>query len=202
MKKIIFSILACFTITAQAQSYQKEQVDFNLGAGLINPYFNSGNYYYPSPGWSHSSLPLFNVSGEYGITDAIGIGGYIGYSRATTSYTGIFDNGSGSYYYTDTYKWSFTVMGVRGAYHFAEMIDNDKLDVYIGGMFGFNLARGTYTSTDRYIAHNYSHPDSHVGLAYNVFAGCRYHFSEMFGVFGEVGYGVSVFNIGITYKRD
>jgi hypothetical protein len=67
---------------------------------------------------------------------------------------------------------------------------------------GFNLARGRYTSTDPYNAHGYSHPNSSVGLAYNVFAGCRYHFSEMFGVFGEVGYGVSVFNIGITYKRD
>ncbi len=200
MKKIIFSFLVCLTITAQAQSYEQKQVDFNFGVGLGNTYLYSGNYF--GPGFSYHSLPLINISGEYGITDAIGIGGVLGFSTATSTYSGSYFNGPNGYSYTDTYRWSFTIIGVRGAYHFAELIDNDKLDLYAGAMLGFNWSKAKYTSTDPYHPYAYNYKTSGIGLAYSVFAGCRYRFTDNLGVFGELGYGVSILNIGLTYKRD
>ena len=182
-----------------AQSYEKEQVDFNLGAGIGNTFLMSGNYF--GPGYSHRSLPLINLSGEYAVTDAVGIGAFLGYASATSTYSGNYNNGNGWYGYTDTYKWSFTIVGARVAYHFAELIDIDKLDVYVGLMGGINFAKAKYSSTGYHPYVGY-YVNSSVGAAYSLYGGCRYRFNEMFGVFGEVGYGLSILNIGITYKRD
>jgi len=200
IKKVFCSIFLLSVIITQAQSYEQKQVDFNLGVGVGNTYLYSGNYF--GSGFSYRSLPLFSLSGDYGITDAISIGGILGFSTATSTYSSSYSNGSNQYNYTDTYRWSFTLIGLRGAYHFAELIDNDKLDLYAGGMLGFIWSKAKYSSTASNHPYTYNYGSSGIGMAYSAFVGCRYRFTDQLGVFGELGYGVSILNIGITYKRD
>lgn len=182
----------------QAQSYKQGQVDFNLGVGVGNTYVHAR--YYTGAGYSYSSIPTLNASGEYGVTDAIGIGGYIGYSSFKYSYSNTWFNNGGWHSYVDEYRYSFMILGVRGAYHLDELIQVDKLDAYGGLMLGYNLARYTYSSTDPgrnnlvYAGQNYG------GLAYSLFVGARYRFTDNIGVFGELGYGISILNLGLNIK--
>lgn len=197
MKKIILGTLVCLTINTLAQSYKQGQVDMNLGVGIGNTFVNRGVYI--GPGYSYNSLPTFNASAEYGITNAIGIGGYLGYTSFKYTYAYRDFNNNGWYDYTDQYKWSFFIIGIRGAYHFDEFIKIDKLDVYGGLMLGYNIASLNYTSTDPY--HGTAvYGSAYGGFAWSLFGGARYRFTDNVGVFGELGYGISVLNIGLNLK--
>ncbi|MGZ3904993.1 MAG: hypothetical protein ACXVC6_14930, partial [Bacteroidia bacterium] len=149
MKKIILSLLVFASVATQAQSFQKGQVDINLGMGLGNTFIGYGRFV--GAGYSYHRMPTLNASVDYGITDAISIGGYMGYTSFKYSWMYQDYHGStGWVNYTDTYKWSFFILGARGAYHFGEFIKIDKLDCYAGLMLGYNIAKGTYTTTDPY----------------------------------------------------
>ncbi len=197
MKKIFFAMFVTASITIQAQTFKQQQLDINLGIGFGSTFINAGSY---------SVLPLINASGEYGITDDIGIGAYLGYTGATYRYGGSYYKAGGWYNYTDEYRWNFFIVGVRSAYHFNNLIKlsdtklGDKLDLYAGLMVGYNIASYSFSSTDPSRTNLSFYGSSYGGIAWNIFGGARYRFSERVGVFGELGYGVSYVNFGLTFK--
>ncbi|HXB42368.1 MAG TPA: hypothetical protein VNZ49_17650 [Bacteroidia bacterium] len=198
--RLTFLIFVVFVGKMNAQSFQKQQVDLNIGFGLGNTFVGSG---------TASMFPPISASLEYGITDAISIGGYLGYAGATWRYIGRdwcpAGNGNGNAYgnyydYTDTYSWSFYIIGLRGAYHFEKFVKNDKVDLYAGLMLGDDIAKYKYSTTDPCTNHvAYSSP-SYGGFIWSGFAGCRYRFTDKVGIFGELGYGVAYLNLGLNLK--
>src|SRR5438105_3509520 len=112
-----------------AQSFKKGQVDLNAGIGFGNTFIGEGYT---------TTVPALSVAVDYAMTDAISIGGYLGYTKAKWEYsgTGFCNNGNGVgnfiYTFTDTYTWDYTIIGIRGAYHFTSLIKNDNLDLYAG----------------------------------------------------------------------
>ena len=155
----------------ESPNFSEGQIDVNIGIGLI-PTFYSGN---------RGLLPL-NISGEYGITDDISVGGYIGFSTSRSSVINKND-----------VRYTYTIIGVRGSYH----VDLDEnLDAYLGLTLGYNRVGVRYDDDFLFPGYN---PTRSSGI-YSGFIGSRYHFNENMGVFAEVGYGISWLTFGFTTK--
>lgn len=169
MKKLYFILIALSGVvfcsqTSIAQeanaSFQQGDVIINAGIGLGTTFAFTGTLGIP-----------FGGGVEYGITDAIGVGGFTGFASG----------GGLSVFY----------IGGKGSYHFNELlnIDNEMLDVYAGlsiyyrnfSYSGFNFGIGSGIQ-----------PGFHVGG--------RYYFSEKFGVQAELGNSYGWLTAGVVFK--
>lgn len=165
MKNLVITLfIGCFICgisdSTYSQSFQKGDLIANAGIGLGSTFAFTGGL----------GLPL-GGGVEFGVTDAIGVGGEIG-----------FVSGGGL---TAIY------VGPKGYYHFNELlnIENEKLDVYAGlslyyrhfsySGFSFGIGSGIY-------------PGFHIGG--------RYYFSDNFGVTAELGNSYGWLKAGICLK--
>jgi hypothetical protein len=171
-------------VSVRAQAFQVGTNVISAGIGLGSSLASGYTYGTQSPG--------FSVSYEHGFWEAgpgvISLGAYVGIK----DYKYGFENGGYSY----NYKWNYTIVGVRGAYHFTGL-NVDNLDLYAGVMLGYNDLSFSYTDNA-----GYGGPAGSYGsdLGLSVFAGARYYFAGNLAVYGELGYGVSILSIGLAYK--
>ncbi|HXD78014.1 MAG TPA: hypothetical protein VN616_09425 [Puia sp.] len=182
---VIFSFFSAASVHAQAFEAGSNVISGGLGIGssLASGY----TYGTQSPGIS--------LGYERGIWEAgpgvISLGGYLGFK--TFKY-GYIDNGGFAY----SYKWNYTIIGARGAYHFTGL-EVPNLDLYGGIMIAYDNLNFRYTDNSGNsvsgITGNYNS-----GLGVSIFAGARYYFAGNLAAFGELGYGVSILNIGLSYK--
>ena len=168
-----------------SQVFEKnsQAINIDIGFGNVNYW---GSYY-------SGFLPSISGSYEYGIveipmgsdlTGVISVGGYLGASMAFY----------GPYGY-DSQDWRRTnlIMAARGNYHF---IFHDQLDTYAGLALGIDLAGQKYIGdgTDPGIEEPSAAPFG------GVYAGARWYFTDNFAVNAEVGWLISVLNLGVTFK--
>jgi hypothetical protein len=141
---------------------------------LLSP-FIGGPYAYTAGGFT------MGVIGEYAFTDEISGGGYLAYSR--------YDYGVANVHY------SFIDFGVRASYHFAKLLklSEKRFDPYAGASLGF--VASSYNNDYA----NYNDPYNG-GFRPGIYAGARWFFNEKVGVFGELGFAVSVISVGATFK--
>jgi hypothetical protein len=188
MKKFLLAFVLSGLIAgfANGQAFTKESWVGNLGFGF-------GWYSY---GYSVSSFPAISVSLEKGVWDiedvgVISLGGTAGWKYAKYDWS----------YLNRTYDWSWTdfIIAARGTIH-PRFIDNDKVDLYGG------LALGLRFETYKYY-HNFTinkepeeYTDNNTNPLIAIFVGGRYYFSDHFGVFGELGYGLGYLTLGVSYK--
>ena len=87
------------------------------------------------------------------------------------------------------YNYSYAALSVRASYH--PNLDNEAIDPYISiGATGrrFNIGDGE-NRIDNYDFDGF------------ILLGCRYYFSDTFGVYGELGADMlSYFNLGISFR--
>lgn len=191
MKKILLSCCIILLSTlgfAQSPSFNEGNVVINAGIGFGTGLY-SGRYY-------SSTVPPISVSAEFGVKDdfitddlTLGIGGYVGHTASKWEST---------WYNNQTYGWkySYTVIGVRGSLHYPLV---DKLDTYAGLMIGYNIVSSKEIG-------NWS---GMYGLGYNAttgglttsgFVGGRYYLADNFGLMLELGWGVAYVNLGVALK--
>ncbi|MGE0567803.1 MAG: hypothetical protein AB7O73_07630 [Bacteroidia bacterium] len=175
-----------------ANTYEKGETDVNIGLGFVN------NGYYYGQGYHRASLPIA-FSLDHGVTENISIGGYFAWSRVVYKYYGKWNNGNGWYDYTDTYSWSYYVLGVRAAYHLGPLLEVENFDLYPGIAAGYNLAKYKRTTTDPNSSRTFTIEDRSRPFL-GVYVGARYLFTDNLGVFGEFGYGLSYATIGLNIK--
>jgi hypothetical protein len=184
-------LLLSFTFIVLSASLVNAQL-FNSKEKYLNAGFGLGSAYYY--GASTSTIPPIHASFEVGVTDKIGVGGLIGYTASRLRQSYFLD---GSY----TWKFSYLVLGARGAYHF---LSDDKADVYAGLMLGYNIAYSKFETNDPEIRDLYKdgiiNNVSVGGLAFGAFVGGRYMFSENVGGFAELGYNISWLSLGATFR--
>jgi hypothetical protein len=178
MKKVfvVVFLLAFFlttsTFKANAQTFRKGNLLVNAGLGF--GYFNS-----TLPG--RAGLPVgATVNVEYSIMDEIAVGGYVAFTRGSYDYYNNVNN--------DRYYWNSVDVGVRGSFHFAELlrVREKKFDPYAGVMLGFANRSADYLG--------------HTWVRGGVFVGARYFFSPNFGAYGEAGYGVHPITLGLSFR--
>jgi hypothetical protein len=190
--RIALALLLISIGTLKAQSFGKGQTDLNIGIGLGNTIIGPGDY---------NSTPPLSISLGYGITRDISIGGYLGFTSASYRYSGWEDYGHGNNgYYTDTYKWSYVIVGFQADYHFARFIPNEKVDLYAGLLLGNDFAHSSYYTNSPYPEHVAYSEQSYGGVVLSLHAGIRYHLTNHFGLFAELGYGITYLNVGVNFK--
>lgn len=162
-----------------------------LSTGLAfgqNAYMKGNNLIHAGIGfglaglYGSSTLPPITVGYENGVDEKISVGGYVGFA------------GSKETFFGGEWSYSYVIIAARGGYHFLE--NNDKLDAYAGATLGYNVVSSSATTTVS--GFNFSASGSY--LLFGFYGGARYYFSPQFAVYGEVGYGVGYFNLGIAYK--
>lgn len=157
---------------SSAQVFEKGTNIINAGIGIGGNYGNWGGA---------SSSPQINISFEHGIWEVggpgvISLGGYVGHkSYKLNAYD---------------WKWNYTTIGVRGAYHY-NGLNNPKIDLYGGLMLGYMI----------YNATGYSGGSG--GTGFSAFAGARYLFTDNLGAYAELGggnYNLSILSLGLALK--
>lgn len=185
-KKIVAFILV---ITCGAVLSIQAQNVFSKGDKIVNVGIGLGSYY-GGDGYS-SSIPPISASFEKGIVDglldgkaSIGVGGYLAYTANKWEAT----YGGSTY----GYKYSYFVLGARGAFHYQFV---DKLDTYAGLMLGYNVVGSSSFGNG-----SGSSSPTASGFGYSAFLGARYHFSDKLAAFAEIGYGISALELGISFR--
>ncbi|HTY00821.1 MAG TPA: hypothetical protein VMG09_12400 [Bacteroidota bacterium] len=176
----ILAMLLCLVLVAtpmfaQSNAYNKgdKVVSAGIGFGGLGGLYGS------------TSMPTISLGFDYGLdVPKISVGGIVGYASSTD------DFGFG-------YSWKYTyiVIGARGAYHFLE--DNKNIDAYAGILLGYNVVSASWNGSQ---AQPYYSSASASYMLFGAFVGGRYYFSPKFGVFAELGYGAGILTAGISYK--
>ncbi len=181
------------TLEKGPHAFKKGGVDWNIGLGF--------GYGYGRGGFISRYSPPLNTSLDFGVTENISVGIYFAYTQAKFRWVGSDLHQGILYNYTYTYKYKFFIPGIRGAYHFGDLIGEENIDVYAGLMLGNSFLRRTYTYEDPYKTRNAYYTDSYDGgFVLGLYAGGRYFFTDKIGVYGEFGWGVTYGNIGLTIK--
>ncbi len=188
MKKAIRVLLVFIVLgssVANAQNFVRGTNVISAGIGIGSAI---GSY-------THSSQsPGFSIQYERGVWDVpgpgvISLGGYLGIKSYRYKHNNYTEN------------WNYTVIGIRGAYHYNDLkrFNNkflDKLDVYGGVMVSFNILNYTNDYPSNYPYNN----DYNSAPGASLFVGGRYFITNNFAVYSELGYGVSILNIGVSLK--
>ena len=134
------------------------------------------------------SVPPLSVAYDYslksGLIDgngAITLGGYLAYTSAKYSY------------WAQSTTASYTVLGVRGMFHYQFV---PKLDTYAGLMLGYHFTSVSSTAP----AEHYESSIAASAFDIGVILGARYFFTPRIGAFTELGYSLPYWNLGVTFK--
>lgn len=183
-----------FLITSTAKAQFEEGTNV-LGVGLGI----GGSYGIAYSGSGLSETPAIALHFDHGMGDlgpgTWGLGGFFGYKSYKYSYDNVWFGG----HYNSSYRWNYTVIGARGTWHYNDWHGMDKLDTYGGLMLAYRIA--SYTDETNYpsgiVAASH---DSYSGLTLTLLVGARYYFTERIGAYMELGYGVSVAQLGLAVK--
>jgi hypothetical protein len=176
---IITAFLISMGLGAKAQVFDQGDKVISLGIGLGSNYIGWGSYY-------KTSVPPIFVAGDYCLKEDLGpgnlgVGALLGYSAYKYD-VNVYDWG---------YKSSLIFFGVRGSYHFVDLVD--KLDLYAGILLGGKIY--TYKYYGGYDAHN-----AGFHVASEFFAGARYYFTDNFAAMAELGYGIAWLKLGVSLR--
>ncbi len=193
MRVVVLSVLfAVLAPKVNAQAFANKDNVITLGFG-VDPYYRNGYNHGWGNGYKYTGVGPIMLTYERGITELLGIGrlgvgGSIGQSFYTSKwYSGIYES---------TERTSRTAVFGRCAYHFDFGID--KMDVYAGvgaGVYVYNETYKTENPND-----NYKSSRGNVGGGHYIFGGIRYYFTDAFGVYAEVGHGITAINGGFAFK--
>jgi len=205
MKRIILSMVAivAFAIGTQAQAFEMGKKYISIGVGGAS-YFNiltrSG-----ATGVTYAPISFqFSVQGEFPVHKYVGVGFYtgIGAGNGTGGGLGLGTRYGHGYGYGRGYGYGTAQMnipiGFLTNFHFYQLIADktgkdikaDKLDVYAGLSIGSGV--GLFFPSGSVEPTVLAWGGPHVGV--------RYFFTDKLGVNGEIGYGKTFVNAGLTFK--
>ncbi|MCB9169580.1 MAG: hypothetical protein H6594_04420 [Flavobacteriales bacterium] len=166
-----------------------------MGGGAFDKPYNNGDL--------SGQTPSFILHYDRGTSipvgpGVLGIGGYFGFKTSWRNYETYYDYLGTRYYYTQDYRWTYWMVGLRGTYHWNTWHNNDKLDTYAGVTLGYNIVsfKDRTDEVPGLVRHNYP------GSAFRggAFVGVKYYLAGGFGVFAEAGPTVAFIQGGLTFK--
>ncbi len=99
------------------------------------------------------------------------------------------------------YDYSYLLIGARCSYHFIDLFNLPNADIYAGVLLGFTVVSFNVTvpsGLPSSISSAYTESPSF--FDFGVYAGIRYYFTPMIGVYAEVGYSFGYINAGVVFK--
>lgn len=176
--KTVFKTFVFILCTAFALSNLQAQTPMTKGVKVVQGGIGLG-------GWSGtytSQTPILSGTFMMGVRDDLGpgnlsVGGSIGYKHAAWN----------------AWSYNYTFISGRAAYH-PHFINSDKIDVYGGlslGIYHLNWDAGNS---------EYVNDLSATDVAWSLFVGGRYMFTENLGAYAELGYGLGWLNLGVAYQ--
>ncbi|HSG68742.1 MAG TPA: hypothetical protein VK994_08545 [Bacteroidales bacterium] len=194
MKKVTllmaFFMLAFFATQAQGDNFGKGSSAINVGIGF-------GNTIYGGTGYK-MGFPSISASYEYGIVEVpmgsslkgiVGVGGLVGFGGSK------YDYAYGIYGYD--VKTNYFLVAARGNYHF---IFHDKFDPYAGIILGYYFGNHKVTYGPGWPSYLGKYDDNTGGFHGGAYVGARYFFTPAIAVFSELGWNISIFTVGVTFK--
>ena len=191
-KFILTLVLAFVAVVAQAQmkpvKLAKGDLEFSTAIGLV-PTFSADN--------AKTVVPPLSVRFDYYLSSNFSLGAYGAFS-STTSDRIDRPNGTINYYENDFY-----LVGLR-----ANAISNDlnHRRIYGGLLLGYSMPDVTRTDIIEEpkdgvttISPSFSREPRNQFI-YSGFVGAKRYFSPRMAGFAELGYGVSLLNVGLTIK--
>ncbi len=115
--------------------------------------------------------PAFGFNAEYFLDETLAVGVHIGYSTVVNDAS--FGN--------PEEETGGIVAGALINYYWT---DSDTFNFYTGGSVGYDGHSGPFVDS---------------GFYYEVHAGGRYQLSEKLGVFSEIGFGLSLLKLGVSF---
>jgi hypothetical protein len=192
MKKCIFLLaaLVAVSISLQAQVvFKKGAVDLSAGVGLVPAYVADG---------AHINMLPVNLRLGYRITNNFSMSAFAAYSASEKNNVVRPDDS------IDNIKNEEVTLGLRGAVH---ALRAERFDVYGGLMLGYNMPNTDVTQVSAPksgtipgdLQPSFSRPATNK-MTYGGFVGATYFPGRNLGFFGELGYGISLFNVGMQWK--
>lgn len=140
-------------------------------------------------------VPPLQLAYEYGVAEglingngSIGVGVAGGYAASKYVIAG---------YGTEDYMTNnIGFVGARGSFHY-QFVNN--LDTYLGTFLGCAMSR-VHTSSKLMNDAIKQYSSNAPTFTYGAYLGARYYFTPALGVNAEIGYGISIFNIGLTFR--
>ena len=188
MKKLLSTgfgaaLLISIIFISGSENAVAQRLAFEEGDKVLRLGFGLGGGFYTGT----LEVPPIQGNFEYAVTEDISVGGIIGYASSYYQMYGASGGGIGGINY------SYLLIGGRGNYHFAT---SDRWDPYAGITLGYNNITFTDNTQNSY---TFISPATSMVL-YGAQVGSNYYFTENFGAWAEIGYGIGVLNIGAAYK--
>lgn len=179
MKKMKLALALVIAMALGAGNAQA-QTQSVKGLNYVNAGIGIGTFGFNGTG----GLPV-TAGYERGFTDKISAGVFLGMVRTK---------------YLEDFKYKYSIFGIRGSYHFNELlnISNPQVDVYGGVSLNYRNYTLKYDWTGD--GNKYSEKVTGNTLGVGIHAGGRYFFSEQFGAYAELGYGLSPLQLGAVLK--
>lgn len=173
--------------------FRKGDFLVDAGVGAISVLYGSGY---------KTQIPPIGVSAEYGVWDnideggklSVGVGASFQYARFKLDDTLLTGYGYGDEWETESFDSKFSSY-IVGAHATAHYYLTRNLDGYATLMLGYNIASMNIDG-DQFAAFD----TSVGGFAYGFSVGARYYVTDCLHLKAELGYGVSVINVGIGVK--
>ena len=184
---IIF-LLSFLSFDLQGQTVKVGENDLNIGVGFGTPWITTGYY---------SVIPPIAVSLDHGFRDdwgkgVITLGGYIGISRYAQEKE--WESNQQTYQYG--YRYTSTLFTARVTYHYKVF---SGFDTYLGLAGGFRINTKNDYGTWPVNTVDFNTDANFIPIG-RIFIGARYGFNEKIGCFGELGYGISYFTLGLSFR--
>ena len=213
MKKVICLIVGSFFLlggltkaqgnknmssSSTAKCFDENSRILNIGIGFGARYYSYGN----RSGYTYRATPALSLSYEQAIKQKVGpgylgIGGYLGYQRASSKYDNYYYNNT-KYYYK--HSWSYALIAIRSAYHL-DFLNTENAEAYFGAVIGLRFQTYSYETNSPDPNKNiYELSDSWIYPSYSLFVGGRWYFKPKIALFGELGYGISYLTGGLSFK--
>ncbi len=194
MKNIIISALTLIflstTTMLTAQYYpdiefKKGDIEIAAGVGLMNTFIDKN---------TEAPIPPLSITLGYRLKKTISVGAYMGYSK--TVYTPPPYDGRDDPELAQLTN-NYFQLGLRGQGHYTM----DRLDFYGGAMIGYNFSNNESSNLEPgERIEGIRVEDNPSIVIFSGHIGMKYLVSEHIGIYGEVGYGVSIFNVGVTTR--
>ena len=174
----LFALL--LSVSLQAQNSFQSYFSVQAGLGLIPTYFLDG---------AKTMVPPLSVSVNYRLNSILSVGAFSGFSASKMVHS--YKDGS-------VHQWenNSMVYGVQFAAHSANF---KKVDIYGGAKIGYSqpdVKHSVIVPGEDII----SEPKVHRGMIYGGFLGLGVPVGKKIGFYSELGYGVTILDLGLTLK--